>query len=102
MEHPSRSRCLEQNQNGPPHRRSDQGSSGRSHRGHHRGRQNRHRLRHPYPWSIHLDLDALNKIKTGHLTEDQIKDHLADLTVVTIEEGKTVTASVTLTHGASI
>lgn len=49
-----------------------------------------------------IDLDALNKIKTGHLTEDQIKDHLADLTVVTIEEGKTVTASVTLTHGASI
>jgi hypothetical protein len=49
-----------------------------------------------------IDLDALNKIKTGPLTEDQIKDHLADLTMVTIEEGKTAAASVTLTHGASI
>jgi hypothetical protein len=49
-----------------------------------------------------IDLDALNKIKTGHLTEDQIKDYLADLTVVTIEEGKTATVTVTLTHGASI
>jgi 5-hydroxyisourate hydrolase-like protein (transthyretin family) len=49
-----------------------------------------------------IDLDALNKIQMSHLTEDQIKDNLADLTVAVIEPNKTDNVAVSLTHGASI
>ncbi len=49
-----------------------------------------------------MDLDVLNKMSTKQIGEDQIKDYLNYLTVVTVEPGKTVDAVVNLTHGGSV
>lgn len=49
-----------------------------------------------------FDLGTLNRMKAGHVTEDQVKAMLPDLTVVTVEPGKTVNTAVSLDHGASI
>lgn len=49
-----------------------------------------------------FDLARLNSIEVKHITEDQIKDMLPYLTVVTVEAGKTADTAVSLEHGASI
>jgi len=50
----------------------------------------------------HLDLEAMNDTKLGEITEEQIKDALSYLTVVTVDAGKTADAVIGLEHGASI
>jgi hypothetical protein len=49
-----------------------------------------------------VDLEALNKAGAKEVTEDQVKDALAYLTVATVEAGKTADVTVSLVHGASI
>jgi hypothetical protein len=49
-----------------------------------------------------MDLEELNGIKLGQITEAQIKDNLRNLTVVTVDAGKTADVAIGLTHGASI
>lgn len=50
----------------------------------------------------HMDLGVLNGLKMGQVNEDQIKAALPYLTIVDVEPGKTVDATVSLSHGASI
>lgn len=50
----------------------------------------------------HLDLDTLNGLKLGSVREDQIKDALPYLTVVTVSGGTVADAEVSLIHGGSI
>jgi hypothetical protein len=50
----------------------------------------------------HIDLGTLNGMKMGQVSEDQIKEALPYLTIVTVDPGKTVDVTVSLTHGASI
>jgi len=49
-----------------------------------------------------IDLEVLNKTSAKQIGEDQIKDYLNYLTLVTVEAGKTANVVVNLTHGASI
>lgn len=49
-----------------------------------------------------LDLGALNAAGSMEVSEDQVKGVLSDLTVVTVEAGKTPDVTVNLNHGATI
>ena len=50
----------------------------------------------------HLDMETLNGLKLGSVREDEIKAALPYLTVVTVANGATADAQVSLNHGASI
>ena len=50
----------------------------------------------------HLDLGALNKAGSKEVTEDQVKDALDFLTLVTVDAGKTPDVTVSIERGASL
>jgi hypothetical protein len=50
----------------------------------------------------HLDLDTLNGLKLGSVREEQVKDALPYLTIVTVSSAAPADAQVSLVHGASI